>query len=96
MAEILTVDNIHVYYGSIHAIKGVSFQVNEGEVVTLIGANGAGKSTTLNTIAGLLHSRTGSVTFLGQPLSKIPAHKIVSRGLALVPEGRRVFLQMSV
>ena len=96
MASILQVDNINVYYGSIHAIKGISFEVNEGEIVTLIGANGAGKSTTLNTIAGLLRSRTGSVTFLGENLAKIPAHKIVSRGLALVPEGRRVFLQMTV
>ena len=96
MAPILQVDNINVYYGSIHAIKGISFEVNEGEIVTLIGANGAGKSTTLNTIAGLLRSRTSSVTFLGENLAKIPAHKIVSRGLALVPEGRRVFLQMTV
>ncbi len=96
MAPILQVDNINVYYGSIHAIKGISFEVNEGEIVTLIGANGAGKSTTLNTIAGLLRSRTGSITFLGENLAKIPAHKIVSRGLALVPEGRRVFLQMTV
>ena len=96
MDPILKVDNINVYYGSIHAIKGVSFEVNEGEIVTLIGANGAGKSTTLNTIAGLLHSRTGSVTFLGENLGKVPAHKIVSRGLALVPEGRRIFLQMTV
>ena len=96
MEPILKVDNINVYYGSIHAIKGISFEVNQGEIVTLIGANGAGKSTTLNTIAGLLHSRTGSVNFLGETLGKVPAHKIVSRGLALVPEGRRVFLQMSV
>ena len=96
MDPILKVDNINVYYGSIHAIKGVSFEVSEGEIVTLIGANGAGKSTTLNTIAGLLHSRTGSITFLGEPLGRVPAHKIVSRGLALVPEGRRIFLQMTV
>ena len=96
MEPILKVDNINVYYGSIHAIKGVSFEVNQGEIVTLIGANGAGKSTTLNTIAGLLRSRTGSVSFLGENLGRVPAHKIVSRGLALVPEGRRVFLQMSV
>ena len=96
MDPILKVDNINVYYGSIHAIKGVSFEVNQGEVVTLIGANGAGKSTTLNTIAGLLRSRTGSVSFLGENLGKVPPHKIVSRGLALVPEGRRIFLQMSV
>ena len=96
MGSILKVDNINVYYGSIHAIKGVSFEVNEGEIVTLIGANGAGKSTTLNTISGLLHSRTGSVSFMGENLGKVPAHKIVERGLALVPEGRRIFLQMTV
>ena len=95
MEAILKVDNINVYYGSIHAIKGVSFEVAQGEVVTLIGANGAGKSTTLNTISGLLRSKTGSVTFLGEDLGKVPAHKVVSRGLALVPEGRRVFLQMT-
>nr|WP_295585440.1 ABC transporter ATP-binding protein [uncultured Oscillibacter sp.] len=96
METILKVDDINVYYGSIHAVKGISFEVNQGEIVTLIGANGAGKSTTLNTIAGLLHNRSGSVTFMGEPLNKVPSHKIVSRGLALVPEGRRVFLQMSV
>ena len=96
MAEILKVDNINVYYGAIHAIKGISFHVDEGEVVTLIGANGAGKSTTLNTISGLLRSKTGSVEFMGKPLNKTPAHKIVAQGLALVPEGRRVFLQMTV
>ena len=96
MGVILKVDDINVYYGSIHAIKGISFEVNEDEIVTLIGANGAGKSTTLNTISGLLRSRTGSVSFQGENLSKIPPHKIVSRGLALVPEGRRIFLQMSV
>ncbi len=96
MGSILKVDNINVYYGSIHAIKGVSFEVNEGEIVTLIGANGAGKSTTLNTISGLLHSRTGSVSFMDENLAKVPAHKIVEKGLALVPEGRRIFLQMTV
>ena len=96
MEAILKVEDINVYYGSIHAIKGVSFEVNEGETVTLIGANGAGKSTTLNTISGLLHSKTGSITFMGENLGKIPCHKIVSKGLALVPEGRRVFLQMTV
>ena len=96
METILKVDGINVYYGSIHAIKGISFEVNKGEIVTLIGANGAGKSTTLNTVSGLLHSRTGSVTFMGENLGRIPCHKIVSKGLALVPEGRRVFLQMSV
>ena len=96
MEPILKVDNINVYYGSIHAIKGVSFEVNQGEIVTLIGSNGAGKSTTLNTVAGLLHSKTGSITFLGENLGHLPCHKTVSKGLALVPEGRRVFLQMSV
>ena len=94
--SILKVDDINVYYGSIHAIKGISFEVNQGEIVTLIGANGAGKSTTLNTISGLLRSSSGSVTFLDEDLGKVPAHKIVSKGLALVPEGRRVFLQMTV
>ncbi len=96
MEPILKVDDINVYYGSIHAIKGISFEVYEGEIVTLIGANGAGKSTTLNTISGLLHSKTGSVTFLGESLGKVPSHKIVSKGLALVPEGRRIFSQMTV
>ena len=92
----LKVNDINVYYGAIHAIKGVSFEVNEGEVVTLIGANGAGKSTILNTVSGLLHSKTGSIEFLGKSLAGVPAHKIVSQGLAHVPEGRRIFLQMTV
>ena len=96
MSEILKVDNINVYYGAIHAIKGVSFHVNEGEIVTLIGANGAGKSTTLQTVSGLLHSQTGSITFCGENISHIPSHKLVQKGLAQVPEGRRIFLQMSV
>ena len=97
MAEpVLKVDNINVYYGSIHAIKGISFEVYNGEIVTLIGANGAGKSTTLNTISGLLHPSTGSVSFLGESLAKIQPHKIVYKGLAQVPEGRRVFAQMTV
>ena len=96
MEPILNVEDINVYYGSIHAVKGVSFQVNQGEIVTLIGANGAGKSTTLNTISGLLHSKTGSITFIGEALNKYPCHKIVSKGLAMVPEGRRIFLQMTV
>ena len=96
MSTILKVDDINVYYGSIHAIKGISFEVNEGEIVTLIGANGAGKSTTLNTISGLLHSKTGHIEFMGAPLNHVPSHKVVSKGLALVPEGRRIFLQMSV
>ena len=92
----LNVTDINVYYGAIHAIKGVSFEVNPGEVVTLIGANGAGKSTTLQTVSGLLHSRTGSIEFLGENLMGVPAHKVVAKGLAQVPEGRRVFLQMTV
>ena len=96
MSQILKIDDINVFYGSIHAIKGISLEVNEGEIVTLIGANGAGKSTTLNTISGLLHSKTGSISFMGENLGKFPCHKIVSKGLALVPEGRRVFLQMTV
>ena len=96
MEPILKADSINVYYGSIHAIKDVSFEVFDGEIVTLIGAHGAGKSTTLNTVAGLLRSKTGSVTFMGEPIEKTAAFKIPAKGLALVPEGRRVFLQMTV
>ena len=92
----LSVNNINVYYGNIHAVKDVSFDVNDGEVVTLIGANGAGKSTILKTISGMLHSKTGSIEFMGHPISSTPAHKIVAQGLAHVPEGRRVFLRMTV
>ena len=92
----LRVEDINVYYGAIHAIKGISFDVNEGEIVTLIGANGAGKSTTLQTISGLLHSQTGSIIFNGENISHVPSHKLVRKGLAQVPEGRRIFLQMSV
>lgn len=93
---VLTVKDINVYYGSIHAIKDVSFEVNEGEIVTLIGANGAGKSTTLNTIAGLLKTATGEIIFNEENITKEPAYKMVSKGLALVPEGRRIFQQLSV
>ena len=93
---LLKVEDIHVYYGSIHAVKGVSFEVNEGEIVTLIGANGAGKSTVLNTVSGLLHPRSGSVAFEGRDLRGVASHKIVEHGLAQVPEGRRIFLQMTV
>ena len=95
-APLLKVDDIHVYYGAIHAIKGISLEVYEDEVVTLIGANGAGKSTTLNTVAGLLRPKAGSVTFDGTNLAGIPANKVVSRGMALCPEGRRIFQQMTV
>ena len=94
--EVLRVAGINVYYGSIHAIKGVSFTVNEGEIVTLIGANGAGKSTILNTISGLLRSKTGSIQFLGQPIDHVSAPKLVGMGMARCPEGRRMFLQMTV
>ena len=92
----LKVNDINVFYGSIHAIKGVSFEVKKGEVVTLIGANGAGKSTILNTVSGLLHSNTGSVSFLDKAIDRVKPHKIVEMGLAQVPEGRRIFLNMTV
>jgi len=92
----LQVDNINVYYDAIHAIKGVSLEVGEGEIVTLIGANGAGKSTILKTISGLLRSKTGDITFMGEHISNVAPHKIVERGLAHVPEGRRIFMQMTV
>lgn len=92
----LEVNDIHVYYGSIHAIKGVSFEVFEGEIVTLIGANGAGKSTTLNTIAGLLKPTKGNIKFESEDITGMAAHKIIKHGMALCPEGRRVFAQMTV
>ena len=94
--SLLKVEDLNVFYGSIHAIKGISFEVNEGEIVTLIGANGAGKSTSLNTVAGLLKPRTGKITFCGKNLVGVPAHKIIKEGMALCPEGRRIFLQLSV
>ena len=94
--SLLKVDDIHVYYGSIHAIKGISFEVNEGEIVTLIGANGAGKSTTLNTVSGLLRPRSGLISFEGRSIVGIGASKVVGLGMALCPEGRRVFQQMTV
>ena len=96
MEPLLKVSDLNVYYGAIHAVKGVSFEVLPGEIVTLIGANGAGKTTILNTVAGLLHPTVGSVEFEGKSLAGVPAHRIVNQGLALVPEGRRVFLQMTV
>ena len=97
MAEVmLKIDDIHVYYGAIHAIKGISFEVKQGEIVALIGANGAGKSTILKTVSGLMHPRSGRIEFLDQNITHIDAHKLVHQGLAHVPEGRRIFLQMSV
>ncbi len=92
----LEVKGLNVYYGMIHAIKDASFEVGEGEVVALIGANGAGKTTILHTVTGLLHAKSGSVTFEGQELTHTPAHKIVSMGISHVPEGRRVFSDLSV
>ena len=92
----LKIDDIHVYYGAIHAIKGVSFEVNQGEIVALIGANGAGKSTILKTVSGLMHPRSGKIEFLGQDISHKESYKLLRDGLAHVPEGRRIFLQMSV
>ncbi|MCL4424422.1 MAG: ABC transporter ATP-binding protein [Firmicutes bacterium] len=92
----LKVENLNVYYGGIHALKGISFAVPQGQIVTLIGANGAGKSTTLRTVSGLLRARSGEVVFQGKPLSRVPAHKIVQMGISQVPEGRRVFANMTV
>ena len=97
MAEImLKIDTIHVYYGAIHALKGVSLEVHKGEIVTLIGANGAGKSTTLRTMSGLLAPKSGSISFLGENIAGMPAHEIVKHGISQVPEGRRIFAEMSV
>ena len=96
MGEMLSVKNINVFYGSIHAIKDVSFHVNEGEIVTLIGANGAGKTTTMHAISGLLKLRSGEIDYCGQTISKMEPHKIIRLGLAQVPEGRRVFSGLTV
>ena len=96
MGTILSVKNINVFYGAIHAITNISFKVDEGEIVTLIGANGAGKSTTLNTISGLLRSRTGDIKFMGNSIAKTAPNKIVESGLVMVPEGRRIFLGLTV
>lgn len=96
MGDMLKVDNINVYYGQIHTLKDVSLDVKQGEIVALIGANGAGKTTTLRTISGLLRSKTGSISFMDQDISQTPAYKLVSEGIAHVPEGRHVFLQMTV
>ena len=92
----LKIEDMHVYYGAIHAVKGVSFEVGEGEIVALIGANGAGKSTILKTISGLMHPRSGSITFMDKNIAHTDAYKLVRQGLAHVPEGRRIFLQMTV
>ncbi len=92
----LDIKDINVYYGAIHAIKGISLYVDEGEIVTLIGANGAGKSTTLRTISGLLKPKTGTINFLGNSIAGMPAHKIVHEGISQVPEGRRIFTDMTV
>lgn len=94
--SMLKVEDIHVYYGSIHAIKGISFEVDEGEVVTLIGANGAGKSTTLQTVSSMLRPRSGQITFMGKSLLNVRPHAVVSLGMAHCPEGRRIFQQMTV
>ena len=92
----LKIDGLHVYYGAIHAIKGISLEVNQGEIVTLIGANGAGKSTTLRTISGLLKPKEGTIAFEGNSIGGVPAHEIVKRGISQVPEGRRIFADMTV
>lgn len=93
---LLKLDNVHTYYGHIHALKGISMEVNEGEVVTLIGANGAGKSTTLRTISGLAHPRSGTVTLDGKVLNTVPPHSITKMGVGHVPEGRRIFPMLTV
>ncbi|MEO8272826.1 MAG: ABC transporter ATP-binding protein [Chloroflexota bacterium] len=92
----LVVDNVHTYYGQIHALQGVTLEVAKGEVVTLIGANGAGKTTTLKTVSGLLHARLGSVRFEGEDITKVPPHKLVERGIGHAPEGRRIFSRLTV
>ena len=96
MGEMLAVKNINVFYGSIHAIRDVSFHVDEGEIVTLIGANGAGKTTTMHAISGLLKPKSGEIVYCGQTISRMEAHKIIRLGLAQVPEGRRVFSGLTV
>src|ERR1700736_780795 len=94
--SLLEVEDLHTYYGNIEALKGVSLHVNEGEVVTLIGSNGAGKSTTLRSISGLTPPRSGTITFAGEDITHVPAHEIVVRGIALAPEGRHCFARMTV
>lgn len=92
----LTLENVHIYYGHIHAVKGISFEVRKGEITTLIGANGAGKSTTMKAICGIVHPRQGAIYLNGQPVHRLPAHKLVSQGIGYVPEGRRVFPVLTV
>lgn len=92
----LNIENLHVYYGGIHALKGISLKVAEGKIVTLIGANGAGKSTTLRTISGIVRPREGRITFEGKDMTRLPAYEIVGMGIAMVPEGRRVFTNLTV
>jgi branched-chain amino acid transport system ATP-binding protein len=93
---VLSIDKIHTFYGAIEALKGISVDVYEGEIVTLIGANGAGKSTTLKTISGLLHPRSGKITFMGEDISSMPVHEVTAKGVIQVPEGRRIFPRMTV
>jgi branched-chain amino acid transport system ATP-binding protein len=93
---LLALENVHSYYGNIHALKGISLHVNEGEIVTLIGSNGAGKSTTIRTVSGIMHPREGSIKLFGEEVSRTPAHKLVERGIAQAPEGRRIFPRLSV
>jgi branched-chain amino acid transport system ATP-binding protein len=93
---LLEVNDVHTYYGAIHALKGITIEVEEGEIVTLIGANGAGKSTTLNTICGIMHPQEGSINLEGEPIHELPAHEIVLRGVSQSPEGRRVFARLTV
>ncbi len=92
----LTLENVHIYYGHIHAVKGISFEVRKGEITTLIGANGAGKSTTMKAVCGIVHPRHGAIYLNGQPVHRLPAHKLVSQGIGYVPEGRRVFPVLTV
>lgn len=96
MGAMLKIKDINVFYGAIHAIKGASLEVNQGEIVTLIGANGAGKSTILRTVSGLLQPKSGSIEFEGRPIGGLPAHEIVKGGISQVPEGRRIFAEMTV
>ncbi len=93
---LLEINNLEVHYGVIHALKGISFEVNEGEIIALIGANGAGKTTTLHTISGILQASSGNIIYDGKDITKVQAHKIVNLGISQVPEGRRVFAQLSV